>query len=116
MADSSMIIHSILTHSQGSLCRARRSDRAKMAGAEGTGDESSGLRQKPAMDHFVSHTALLVCAHRVHESRRRDALFKDPVAEVMVPEVRVRLLVCLFNPIPSVLRGPPTQRGRGDQS
>jgi O-methyltransferase involved in polyketide biosynthesis len=40
------------------------------------------------MDHFVSHTALLVCAHRVHESRRADALFKDPVAELMVPEVR----------------------------
>lgn len=53
------------------------------AKAEGAGDSD-----KPAMDHFVSHTALLVCAHRVHESRRRDALFKDPLAEIMVPEVR----------------------------
>lgn len=48
---------------------------------EGAGDGT------PAMDHFVSHTALLVCAHRVHESRRPDALFEDPLAEVMVPEV-----------------------------
>lgn len=54
--------------------------------ASGTGG-GGGDGNKPAMDHFVSQTALLVCAHRVHESRRPDALFKDPLAEIMVPEV-----------------------------
>ncbi len=55
---------------------------------EAAATATSVASPQPAMDHFVSHTALLVCAHRVHESRRPDALFKDPLAEVMVPEVR----------------------------
>ena len=94
------------TDRAGSVAHGARTE--QMAGAEDTGDKSS----TPAMDHFVSHTALLVCAHRVHESRRRDALFKDPVAEVMVPEVRGRSilsLVCMCMsvcPIPS----PPCRR------
>lgn len=50
-------------------------------------DAAVAAPDAPLMHAFVSHTALLVCAHRVQESRRPDALFKDPVAELMVPEV-----------------------------
>lgn len=49
---------------------------------------AQGDGTSPQLNEFISHTALLVCAHRVHESRRPDALFKDPVAELMVPEVK----------------------------
>jgi hypothetical protein len=81
-------------------------------GADGSGSGSDS--SKPAMDHFVSHTALLVCAHRVRESRRADALWKDPVAEVFADEVCVgwsRLVVvagCVWVDREWSRQNPPT--------
>ena len=81
------------------LARLQHRAKHQMAGRLSTTKKPPGpAGEQPQMDHGVSHTALLICAHRVRESRRRDALFSDPVAEVFANEVRARVLrfsVCM---------------------